>query len=36
VRDTPHAAFKIVGEKTIELLIVHIVDKGQPLSDESK
>ncbi|WP_338694671.1 cupin domain-containing protein [Bradyrhizobium sp. 26S5] len=33
VRDTPHGAFKVVGDKTIKLLTVHIVDKGKPLYD---
>ncbi|MCK1542086.1 cupin domain-containing protein [Bradyrhizobium sp. 147] len=33
VRDTPHGAYKVVGDKTIKLLTVHIVDKGKPLYD---
>ena len=33
LRDAPHAGFKIVGDKTIKLLTVHIVDKGKPLYD---
>jgi uncharacterized cupin superfamily protein len=36
VRDEPHAGFKIVGEKTLKLLTVHIVDKGKPLYDSPK
>jgi uncharacterized cupin superfamily protein len=32
-RDLPHGAFKVVGDKTIKLLTVHIVDKGKPLYD---
>ena len=33
VRDTPHAGIKVVGDKTMKLLTVHIVDKGKPLYD---
>jgi quercetin dioxygenase-like cupin family protein len=33
-RDVPHGAFKVVGDKTIKLLTVHIVDKGKPLYDK--
>jgi uncharacterized cupin superfamily protein len=33
VRDVPHGAYKVVGDKTIKLLTVHIVDKGKPLYD---
>ena len=36
VRDVPHAGFKIVGDKTLKLLTVHIVDKGKPLYDSPK
>jgi quercetin dioxygenase-like cupin family protein len=36
LRDIPHAGFKIVGDKTIRLLTVHIVDKGKPLYDSVK
>jgi quercetin dioxygenase-like cupin family protein len=32
-RDVPHAGFKVVGDKTLKLLTVHIVDKGKPLYD---
>ncbi|QOZ72752.1 cupin domain-containing protein [Bradyrhizobium arachidis] len=32
-RDVPHGAYKVVGDKTIKLLTVHIVDKGKPLYD---
>jgi quercetin dioxygenase-like cupin family protein len=31
VRDVPHGAFTVTGDKTIKLLTVHIVDKGKPL-----
>jgi quercetin dioxygenase-like cupin family protein len=33
LRDVPHAGFKIVGDKALKLLTVHIVDKGAPLYD---
>lgn len=33
VRDVPHGAFKVIGDKTIKLLTVHVVDKGKPLYD---
>ena len=33
VRDVPHGAYKVVGDKPIKLLTVHIVDKGKPLYD---
>ena len=36
VRDVPHGAYKVVGDKTIKLLTVHIVDKGKPLYDTPK
>jgi len=32
-RDVPHAGIKIVGDKTVKILTVHIVDKGKPLYD---
>ncbi len=32
LRDVPHG-FKVVGDKTIKLFTVHIVDKGKPLYD---
>ena len=31
VRDVPHGAFTVTGDKTVKLLTVHIVDKGKPL-----
>jgi quercetin dioxygenase-like cupin family protein len=34
VRDVPHGAYKVVGDKTVRLLTVHIVDKGKPLYDK--
>ena len=32
VRDVPHGAFKVIGDKTLKLLTVHIVDKGKPMT----
>ena len=32
-RDVAHAGFKVVGDKPLKLLTVHIVDKGAPLYD---
>jgi hypothetical protein len=31
VRDVPHGAFKVIGDKTLNLLTVHIIDKGKPM-----
>ena len=36
VRNVPHGAFKVVGDKPVKLLTVHIVDKGAPLYDKPK
>jgi quercetin dioxygenase-like cupin family protein len=33
LRDAPHAGFTVVGDKTLKLFTVHIVDKGKPLYD---
>jgi quercetin dioxygenase-like cupin family protein len=33
LRDVRHAGYKVVGDRTIKLLTVHIVDKGKPLYD---
>lgn len=33
LRDIAHGGFKVVGDKTIKLVTVHIVDKGKPLYD---
>jgi quercetin dioxygenase-like cupin family protein len=30
-RDVPHGAFKVVGDKPLKFVTVHIVDKDQPL-----
>jgi len=32
VRDVPHAGYKVVGDKVLKLLTVHIVDKGKPMT----
>ncbi|MCK1665569.1 cupin domain-containing protein [Bradyrhizobium sp. 153] len=34
VRNVPHGAYKVIGDKPIRLLTVHIVDKGKPLYDK--
>ena len=36
LRDVPHGAFKVVGDKPIKYLSVHIVDKDKPLYDAPK
>ncbi len=33
LRDVKHAGFKVVGEGSVKLFTVHIVDKGKPLYD---
>jgi quercetin dioxygenase-like cupin family protein len=33
LRDAPHAGFKVVGDKSLKVVTVHIVDKGAPLYD---
>src|ERR1700732_2225679 len=33
LRDVKHAAFKVVGDTSLKLFTVHIVDKGKPLYD---
>ena len=33
LRDVPHADFKVVGDKPLKIVTVHIVDKGAPLYD---
>src|SRR5580704_2818621 len=33
LRDVPHAGFKVVGDKPLKIVTVHIVDKGAPLYD---
>ena len=36
VRDVPHAGYKVVGDKSLKLLTVHIVDKGKPMRVPAK
>ncbi len=36
LRDVPHAGWNVVGDTTIKLFTVHIVDKGKPLYDVKK
>ena len=36
VRDVAHGGVKVVGDKPLRLLTVHIVDKGKPLYDTPK
>jgi len=33
VRGVPHAGFKVVGDKPLKLLTVHIVDKDKPMTE---
>ena len=33
LRDVTHAGFRVIGDKTIKLVTVHIVDKGKPMYD---
>jgi quercetin dioxygenase-like cupin family protein len=36
LRNIKHAGFKVLGDTTLKLFTVHIVDKGKPLYDFSK
>lgn len=36
LRNVPHGGWKVVGDTTIRLFTVHIVDKGKPLYDTPK
>ena len=36
LRDVPHAGFKVVGDTSLILLTVHVVDKGKPISEYVK
>ena len=36
MRNVPHGGWKVVGDTTIRLFTVHIVDKGKPLYDTPK
>ena len=33
VREVPHAGYKVIGDKPLKLLTVHVVDKGKPLQN---
>jgi quercetin dioxygenase-like cupin family protein len=35
-RDVPHGALKVIGDKPVKFITVHIVDKGAPLYDKPK
>ncbi len=35
-RGVAHGGFRVVGDKTIKLLTVHVVDKGKPLYDRAR
>jgi quercetin dioxygenase-like cupin family protein len=36
LRDAQHGGFKVVGDSSLKLFTVHIVDKGKPLYDYTK
>jgi quercetin dioxygenase-like cupin family protein len=36
LRDVRHGGFKVVGDTSLKLFTVHVVDKGKPLYDYSK
>lgn len=36
LRDVVHGGFKVVDDHAVELLVVHIVDKGKPIYDTGK
>jgi quercetin dioxygenase-like cupin family protein len=36
LRDVPHGGYKVVGDRIIRAITVHIVDKGKPLYDSVK
>ena len=36
LRDVKHGGYKVVGDTSLKLFTVHVVDKGQPLYDYSK
>jgi hypothetical protein len=31
LRDVPHAGFKVIGDRSLKLFTVHVVDKDKPL-----
>ena len=36
LRDVKHGGFKVVGDTSLKVFTVHVVDKGKPLYDYSK
>lgn len=36
LRDVKHGGFKVIGESSLKLFTVHVVDKGKPLYDYTK
>jgi quercetin dioxygenase-like cupin family protein len=36
LRDVKHGGYKVVGDTSLKLFTVHVVDKGKPLYDYSK
>lgn len=36
LREVKHGGFKVVGDTSLKLFTVHVVDKGKPLYDSSK
>jgi quercetin dioxygenase-like cupin family protein len=36
LREVSHGGFKVVGESSLKLFTVHVVDKGKPLYDAAK
>ena len=36
LRDVKHGGFKVVGDSSLKLFTVHVVDKGKPLYDYSR
>ena len=36
LRDVKHGGFKVVGDTSLKLFTVHVVDKGKPLYDYTK
>ena len=36
VRDVPHGGFRVIGDRPLKILTVHILDKGSPFSIPAK
>ena len=36
LRDVKHGGFRVVGDTSLKLFTVHVVDKGKPLYDYGK